>query len=256
LNREEQLARINTPLGDQPAYRNALRFADEELSSRLVEYDRTVKANIERIEKERQEQKRIDEAKRREQIRLENHRKQKQAERNQLLSARDNTVRLIEGQVNGIDAQKALIEKKSMEVANLSKSRSKAKKLAALTLLLTIVMYAGLIIGIINYEFIAIFALCFFATMILTGVTARANGNSIGASIGLGILVYITLGIFPFCYSLRVLFGSAKKRIETLKGELRQLNDQCAKMEGVLKNYRNALAEINHKIEAFDNANT
>jgi len=240
-SKEEDLILSNKPLDGIMSYKNALRFADEETSKRLIEYNRIVKESL-----EAQERKRIALEQERERARQEKERLRN--ERNALESARNNTANLIGAQVREKEQLEDLIERKHFEAQSVS--NHKKLRNAALCVL----------------WMIPIFALC----IVISLVTESEGDGSVSALIAvlpivvyiifsfrlikvydkpgiLYILVFFTYGILPIILALFAL-GKSKKTGAHYANEIAQLQVRLQQVEAHLNNSRQSLSELNQKL--------
>ena len=104
-----QLDEMNTPLEQFSQYRNAVRYADEETSKKLIEINNNIRDRVERAEQERR--------------RLQELRDQKAREYQKLVTARDNTVSAVQAQARTADRLSESIAEFDSVLANRGKYR-------------------------------------------------------------------------------------------------------------------------------------
>ena len=254
--KEEDLAFSNTPLEGMMPYKNALRFADEDTAKRLIEYNRVVKENLAKRERERQEQARKEETARQEQARIERERKQQEEKRRQeinaLQTARNNTANLISAQIKEKERLQGLIAKKQSEAQTASNPK-KLRGLSIFVLLLAAISFISLIVFAVsasessnpNFGGLVIFSLGALLFMIFSAKLLKADGKSAA----LVIINFFTYGIFTIVIAFIALSKSKKNKVPQYAQEISALNAQLQQVEAQIDSTRHSLSEINQKLE-------
>ena len=226
------------PLEQFRAYRSAVRYADEPTTASLMEWNQEIKDRLEREEHERQEQERI----RRERAKaLEEYRRDKNA----LISAIDNTSSLIASQVR---------EKENLEY-QLANSRSRMSDMSTNRRKVAISSVVLLIMSIIFFNLLANSDNAgggFFFWLLLAIAASVQAAFRYNGKVKAFIFAWITVGIMPFCSSIKGLIEAARTNTKYLSNEQSNLQ---AQLDAVLKELnisRNALSELNARKEALD----
>jgi hypothetical protein len=243
--KEEDLAFSNTPLEGMLPYKNALRFADEDTAKRLIEYNRVVKENLAKRERERQEQARIERERRQQE-------EKKQQEINALQTARNNATNLISAQINEQARLKGLIAKKQAESLTASNPK-KIRILSIFVLLWAAISFIFLIVFAVsasessdpNSGGVVIFLLCSLLFMIFSAKLLKADGKPVV----LVILNIFTYGIFIIVIAFIALKKSKKNKAAQYAQEISALNTQLQQVESQIDITRHSLSEINQKLE-------
>lgn len=244
--KESDLAFCNTSLDKLPAYKTALRFADEETSARLMEYNRKVNARLAEREKERQEIARQEEERKRqaeiamrEYTRQEQERKrkaeQKQREYDSLRANRDMAKATVDRHNKEKTRLQNEINAKQKEIAqmnNFKKMRTTAIAVLVLSLLNVIMLIS------LSSQFSSGKLLLFVAGLIAAFIVSMKALKASGMSGGLVFLNIPTYGIFSIVTAFVSL--SRSKKYQNLRGSKEQ----------ELVNLENKLTQINAKINA------
>lgn len=239
---EAQLENQNTPLERLPAYKNAVRFADEECAHRLTERNRAIKERLERAERERAERELAEKLRRQAE-------EKKRQEIARLGQAKNNVASLLTSQVRQKESLEALIRQKNQELTSKTNPK-RAKKIAWWIIILAIFEIAVFVkIGetpgdpaVASVIFLFVGAIMYF---VFGAKLARADKKS-GA---LTIINFFSYGLFSFIYAIVVLNKYKKSRIPDTKKEIAGLSAQLASIESEIDKSRRSLNEINTKLQ-------
>lgn len=249
VTREAALQSLNMPLEKLKAYRNAVRYADEATTSKLVDWNRAIEDRLSRQEAERQEQERVRKEqeqlelqRRKEQARLaEEHRQKKQA----LNNAIENASTRLRSQVQEKERLEALFEKSKSKMADLPKYKRKIQISAILVLASVVILFALMT----NDGGAEVGMPCWFAVCVLATILASVRGKS---KIAAFVLALFTFGIFPFCSALKGLSEASKADLKELENEQNSLRARLQHLENEISTSRSALSELNSKKTALE----
>lgn len=244
---EDDLQYESTPLEGIMPYKNALRFADEETANRLIEYNRVIKENIAKRERDYQER-----------VRLEQERKQREAKRQQELNAlqmaKKNATDLLSAQVGEKDRLQKLVAVKQAEAKTAKDDAKKIKRFAILTLLsafLAVLTFIAFVISLSENEWDFGSKLVFFSFFVLLYLIFNAKLLKAQGKSQALVLANILYGI-PGIVMAFSAFGTAKKLRETqYDKEIASTQAHIQKLESYIDNSRRSLNEINQKLETF-----
>ena len=226
------------PLESLRAFKNAVRYADEPTTASLIEWNQEIKDRLEREENERQEQER----QRRERARaLEEYRRDKNA----LTSAIDNTSSLIASQVREKEHLEYQLETSKSRMTDLSKYRKKVAICSAALLVMSIIFF-NLLSS--SDDTAGGFTFWLFMAIVATVQAAFRDKGKVKAF----IFAWITVGIMPFCSSIKGLIEAAKATPKSFIAEQKNLQSQLDVILSELNVSRNALSELNSRKEALE----
>ena len=254
ITKEKDLVFSNTPLDNFSSYRNAVQFADSETAKRLTEYNRVIKENIAKQEKERQEQERV---RREQEAAYQREREQKekrQQELNALQMAKKNATDLLSAQVGEKDRLQKLVAVKQAEAKTAKDDAKKIKRFAILTLLsafLAVLTFIAFVISLSENEWDFGSKLVFFSFFVLLYLIFNAKLLKAQGKSQALVLANILYGI-PGIVMAFSAFGTAKKLRETQYDiEIASTQAHIQKLESYIDNSRRSLNEINQKLETF-----
>ena len=228
------LEEMTTPLDQFSTYRNAVRYADEERSKKLVEINNRIREYVNRVEEERRHQAEL--------------RAQREREYQQLQSARDNTVNVVQSQANACDQMTRRINDLKNRLANSGKYRRGILIRSIITLVFVFLAICVFAAATEDSDAMPVFFLFLAAVIIANRFLAVYKDKSGGVAIFLGIITY---GIYPTINAIISILSVRKKKEATLVNELREAEQQLVQMQSSLAQSRQALSELNQRIEAF-----
>lgn len=259
--KESDLAFCNTSLDKLPAYKTALRFADDETAARLMEYNRKVNARLAAREKERQELARQEQERKRqaeqamqelERQERERQRKatQKRLEYESLLSERDNAKKTVDRHNREKTRLQNEINAKLKEIAqmnNFKKMRTTAIAVLALALFNVIMLIS------LTSVFTAGKMLFLIAGLIAAFIVSIKALKVSGMPGGLVFLNIPTYGIFSIVTAFVSL--SRSKKFQGLRGakdqELVVLENQLKQNDVKLNSAWLAYDEAQKKLDSY-----
>lgn len=252
--KESDLAFCNTSLDSLPAYKTALRFADEETAARLMEYNRKVNARLAEREKERrelekkeQERKRMAERAIQEMAKQEQERQriaeQKRQEYESLRSARDSA----KLSVDRLNREKTRLQKsindKKKEIAQMKNF----KKMRATSIgVLALALFNVIMLITLTTEYTGGKLSLFLAGLIAAFVVSINALKASGMPRGLVFLNIVTYGIFSIVTAFISLAKS--KKYQQLQG----VKDQ--ELSGLEAQLKQNEVKINAAWANFDEA--
>ena len=240
---EAQLENQNPPLERLPAYKNAVRFADEECAHRLTERNRVIKERLEKAEREKAERELAERMRRQAE-------EKKRQELARLEQARNNTANLLTSQVRQKERLEALIDRRRREEAAHTDPK-KARKFAGWIIFLAIfeIVALGNIGESTSAEPGIAWMLLFLLGMVLYIVFGAKLAKADKKSGALTILNFFTYGLFSFIYAIVALNKYKKSRMPDVGKEIAGLRTQLAAVEENIDRSRRSLSEINTKIQ-------
>lgn len=234
VSHEDSLQYYHMPLDKLKTFKNAVRYADDDTTTKLLGWNQKIKERLAREEAERQEQERI----RREKAQqAEELRRKKQS----LADAIENASAVVASQVNEKERTESQLATSIDRMNNLKKYKRKIRIPAVLILINTIFIYAMLNDGPGGIFFLVQFV---FA-MMLAGARGRSKAKAFFQTL-------FTLGFFPFFSALRGLIEAAKANVHELQKEQVTLRAQIQQLESDINKSRNALSELNGRMTALE----
>ena len=231
-----QLDEMNTPLEQFSQYRNAVRYADEETSKKLIEINNNIRDRVERAEQERR--------------RLQELRDQKAREYQKLVTARDNTVSAVQAQARTADRLSESIAEFDSVLANRGKYRRAVLIRAILVLAfaaLTVATFFTYIDGPMN-DFPP-----FILLWIGVALSARSLANIRGKSgVAAVLLSLFTYGIYPVGAAITSMVSVRKDKEAEMIAQRNDMQVQLKQVQESLAQSRQALNSLNQQIENFN----
>ena len=232
---EDSLQYNYTPLDKFKAYRNAVRYADEDTAAKLIGWNQAIRDRLEKEEADRQEKERI--RKERERLAAEFRRK-----KDNLSDAVSNASAVVASQVREKEYKEAQLETSIDRMKNLQKYKRKIRIPALLIIVNTILIAATLNDGPGGLFYI----IQFVFAMMLAGARGRSKVKAFFQNL-------FTLGFFPFFSALRGLIEAGKASVGELQKEQTALREQIQQLDLDINNSRNALSELNGRMAALEN---
>ena len=222
VTQEASLQTYNTPLDALKAYKNAVRYADEATTDKLIDYNRTIK--------ERLAQKKT----------ATDHRQR----RSTLTEAIDNTSSHIAAKTQEQERLKALLMEAQSKIANLQQHKRKLIILSTLVLVNTFLLFYSL-----SLTGPGLFMICWILLFVLAVRLAGARGRSkVLAFIG----ALLTLGLLSVRAALKG-FGEAKKvSVNDLQAQQAILNTNIQQLESEINRSRQFLNDLNSKLQELE----
>ena len=235
VSHEESLQYNYTPLDKLKSYKNAVRYADEATTNKLISWNQAIKDRLDKEEAERQEKERI----RREKERLaEEFRRKRQS----LSDAVSNASAVVASQVREKEYKEAQLETSIDRTKNLQKYKRKIRIPAFLIIINAVLIAATLNDGPGGIFYI----LQFVFAMMLAGARGRSKAKAFFQNL-------FTLGFFPFFSAIKGLIEAARASVSELQKEQNTLRDQIRQLEIDINTSRGALSELNGRLTALDN---
>lgn len=236
VSSEGALKHYSAPLDHLKAYKNAVRYADEETTSRLMSYNTAIKERLAREEAERQEAERI----RRENARREEEYRQKKRNLSQAL---DNASSVVASQV----------QEKSRLEGLLATSRSRLAGLQSYKRKLLIISLIVLANSVLLWSFISsdndIFGLFYVIELVLAVILAHNRDKSKG---GAFFMALISAGLITGVSALKGLVEAAKASAKGLHAEQAALLSSIQQIENEINVSRHSLSELNGKMTELE----
>ena len=235
VSNEDSLQYNLSPLDRFKTYKNAVRYADEATTTKLINWNQAIKDRLAKEEAERQEQERI----RREKARLAEEFRRK---RDNLSDAVSNASAVVASQVREKEYKEAQLETSIDRMKNLQKYKRKIRIPALLIIINTILIAATLSDGPGGFFYIVQFV---FAIIL-----ASARGKSKVKAFFQNLL---TLGFLPFFSAIKGLIEAGRASVGELQKEQNALRDQIRQLDMDINNSRSALSELNGRLAVLDN---
>ncbi len=228
------LESLPTPLDQFSNYRNAVRYADEAVSKKLIDINNTIRDRVERAEAERR--------------RLQELQDQKAREFRQLQQARDNTINVVQSQADACEKLSYQINDMQSRLANSGKYRRSVRIRAIITLLFAFLFVCTFVAFTDAPDDGPVFMLMLVGLILANRSLAVAKGGSGGVAIFLGLITY---GIYPTINGITSLFSSRKAKDAEMVAEVQRLGAELQRMNTSLAESRQALSELNQRLETF-----
>ena len=244
---ESAFQTYHTSLEHLKAYKNAVRYADEATSSRLIGYNQTVKERIAKEEAEHLEAERIrrERAAREERERQERNRRREEylQKKRSLSAAIDNTSSLLATHVQAKEQEEYYLQNAQSKVANLNKHKRKIIIPALLTLgnafILLIMLSenssAGPIFWIVQFV---------FAIML-----AHARERS---KLGAFFMTLLSVGLLPGISAIKGLFEAFRLSVKDLVKEQATYTANIRQLDEQIDVSRKSLSELNRKMDELE----
>lgn len=249
VTHESALQKLSTPLEKMKAYRNAVRYADEATTSKLVDWNRGIEDRLARQEAERQEQERVRKEqeqlelqRRKEQARLaEENRRKKQA----LNKAIDNASAHLKSQVREKERLESLLATSESKEANTQKNARRIRIWAVIVLVNVVLLF----VLMSNNASAEAGLTCWFLMSVFATILAGVRGKS---KIVAFFLAWFGLGIFSFCSALKGLKEVKKSSNQDMAAEQSNIRSKIQCLENEIDISRKALSELNSKKTEFE----
>ncbi|MBE6976881.1 MAG: TIR domain-containing protein [Ruminococcaceae bacterium] len=229
------------------AYKNAVRYADEVTTAKLIDCNQKVKDRLAREEETRLEQERI----RLEQEQLEIQRQKERIRRQEeyrqkkkaLTDARENTSDLLANQVRDKEYLANALVACRDRLNNLQKYKRNIYIWA-----LTVLVNTVILISIISSGFGGSYMVFLVLQCVLSVFLAKARDKSKVAG---GVVAFITLGFFTPFSALKGLIEAVQASPKQLKEEQEHLNSDMQRMETEIQTTQRSLGVLNSKLSAL-----
>lgn len=238
LSTIDELSKHLTPLNTYTEYNNALRFADNQTSEKLIEINKKIIETRQKMQAAHDEQ-----------VRLKKEHDEKVAakekELTSLLIAKKNTAQLLSSQVAKKEYLEKSIQNNIIGNSNFENTSKKIKYFSFAIIGLTVLNFLLLIITMGTetsiLPFFAFVLLC-IVTVFDVLITKITNGSLITE----GLRCYFTFGIFGVILAVKSL---KKYKTNNFLENNKELSAQLQTVEQQLNELRRSLSEINQKIE-------
>ena len=222
VTQEASLQTCNTPLENMNAYKHAVRYADESITAKLIDYNQTIK---ERLAQEKM---------------AADHRQK----RSTLTEAIDNTSSHITTKLHEQERLKSLLTEVHSKVVN---SQLRKRKIAVFATLIWVNAF------IIFYSFRlsgpGLFLICWILQFVFAIRLAGARGRS---KVLAFISTLFTVGFLPIYAALKG-FGEAKKvSINDLQAQQAAFNTSIQQLESEINRSRQFLNDLNSKLQELE----
>ncbi len=236
VGHERDLASCVTPLDQMRAYKNAVRYADEENTHKLIGYNQKIRERIEQEESERREAERVRKA-RADRIDTYNHNKRS------VLHTIDATNAHISAQEERMTQVQYLL----LNSSNTAKSQNKIKRGIVINSIL--VLINCLIIYITMEENLDIGAYFYLAQIVLAIMLAAKRGKS---KIFAFLLALFSVGLLPGISAIRGLIEASRISAKSLQNEKSQYLSEIQQLDSDIIASRKSLETMNEKLAALD----
>jgi len=228
----------NTPLENYKAYKNAVRYSDEETAARLIEYNENIKDYLAKKEKERLEQERI----RREK---EEQAAQIRRQRSALYNARNNAQDRVRAQNQEKDELQQRLSASQYRAKNLASYKKKIQ-IPAILLLISSVAFLIFLSQPNPSEDGMIF---FPIQLVLALWLASARGKS---KVSTFVVQLVTCTFISPFSAIKALIDTAKMSTKELYKEQLSINTRLRELEEEIAASQRSLSELNGKLEEME----
>lgn len=245
VSSEDSLQYFHTPLDKMKAYKNAVRYANESTSSKLIKWNQTIKDRLDKEEAERRERHAREEAERkeRERIRRENERlaAEFRQKKQTIADAVSNASSVVASQVREKELTQSRLNASIDKMANLKKYKRKILIPSLLILVNTIILASTLSNGSALLFYIIQFPLA----MALAGARGRSKAKAFFQTL-------LTIGFFPFFSAIKGMGEATKASVSELLKEQTSLRSEIQRLETEITSSRGALSELNGRMAALN----
>ena len=217
VSREEELQFLDTPLEDLRSYKNAVRYADESVTSKLIKWNQAIKNRLTKQEQYRQKHQ-------------------------SLANAIDNAASQLSSLTREKEQTEYLLETSKNKAKDLKKYKSKLCTRSALAL------FTGIIILATYNGGSGAFAPFYIAQLVFAVMLAAARGRPKGKAF---FAALFTIGVWPIVPAIGGLIEAARSSVQKLQAEQKNYQDRIAQLESQISVSRNALNELNQKMAEF-----
>lgn len=238
VKNEGALQKCEMPLENLKAYKNAVRYADEATSSKLINYNQQIKDRLAQEEAERQERERRAAERREAQRRY-------AEERDRLRRAIDNASSRVSSLIHEKEQKEAEMVSLQDRTANVKKHKRKLRIRALLVLVTAVIIF----IGAVNDSSAGIYPMLFILQFVLAILLANARDKSKVKAI---LLTLFTVGMGPF-------FSAVKALVEASRYSAKEIEDRCSAIRSGMQTVeeqlalsRQSLRELNKKLEELE----
>ena len=252
---EDKLHLSTVPPATASAYKNAVRYLAKEKSEWLVACNKKIKDRLDAIETERLEKERTEQERKNREAALERERRAHldkiRAEKQKLLTARNNTSSLIQSQINEKTQLEDTIKKNEFMIKNFKPYSRKLKTRVYGIYGTMALMVLGLILAMTpvgeNFPVGPIFIMGGLIAMVVEGVLLAKFTRDTDLVLK-GVFAYFSLGIYTVWYANQALKSC---RLSVSDATNNQLRAQIAELDKKIDESRHSLKQINEKLEAY-----
>ena len=217
VSREDELQFLDMPLEDLRSYKNAVRYADESVTSKLIKWNQAIKNRLTQLENQRQKHQ-------------------------SLANAIDNAASQLSSLTREKEQTEYLLETSKNKAKDLKKYKSKLCTRSALAL------FTGIIILATYNGGNGAFAPFYIAQLVFAVMLAAARGRPKGKAF---FAALFTIGVWPIVPAIGGLIEAARSSVQKLQAEQKNYQDRIAQLESQISVSRNALNELNQKMAEF-----
>ena len=236
VTKESSLKHSRVALDTLKTYKNAVRYADEATTAKLIGYNQEIKDRLAREEEERQEAERI----RFQKARIaEEFRQKKQS----LIVAVKNASNLLASQVQEKEQLEERLKASQDKAANLQKYKRKLCIRSTLVLVASVLLFVNLV----NDNGVA--PVFYIAQWVFAPMLAAARGKSKFKAF---LAAFLTVGLLPFFAGLKGMIEAGKANVKTLQAEQAAFTADIRVLEGKIDTSRKSLSELNGKLQDLE----
>ncbi len=243
----EDLNNACTDIENMSAYKNALRFADDNTVRVLLDANNNIKENIKEIENERIERERFE----RQARELENELRQR---RNSLMQSRQQVADRIFDKTEEAEELQDEISKKQKN-ANIFANPKKVVKNAVKILVVALVGLISMIVSINseNLDVVGVSGCIFSASIILYFVFGVTFLKACGKSGWLVTINLVTYGLYSLIYALNALISKGGvKNIRRSEKEISDLKYRLSIIQSDIDSHNRTLDSINQQLKELE----
>ena len=244
VKNEGALQSYNTPLESLKAYKNAVRYADETTTAKLIEWNKVIKERLAQEERERQEQERI----RKERQQQEEQRRREKAQRDaefqknyqSLSTAIANASTHISAKVREKEQLEFLLNTKQKTVNDTQKNNRKIRTLSLLVMSIAAIIFL-MLSGTFNSDSLGFLLLL---QVVLAVYLSYSRGKSLLSGC---VLSLFTVGLFPFFSGVKALIDIRKPSSDGTEASLNSIRSKIQQLDNQIATSRKGLSELNRK---------
>jgi len=226
VSNERALESVNTPLENFRTYKNAVRYADEATTAKLIELNQTIKTRVQREEEAR--------------IATEDLRRRKA----ELSSEIDD----VSSMVAAKEYKKQLLVSRLDEISNMEASRRQQKRKLLTRSLIVCAIALMVFIGACTGNDV-LMVLGWLAQFVFAVRLALARGRSVVGAIA---MTFFSVGMLPFFPSLSGIREGLQLPVKDLVAEKISLNAEIRQLDEILYNSQASLRELDSKKQALE----
>ena len=240
---ESALVTCRTPLDQMRAYKNAVRYADEDATSRLIGYNQKIRERLEREEEERKEAERA----RREAERVRREQAQRDEDFRRRRSSISDSIKHTNDLIASYERERENVVYQIADAADRLKNIKKYKRKLVVRSLLVLAVAIILFVLVANDADFGV--QLWFVQMVLAILLASARGKSKFKAF---LLAAFSVGILPGFSAIRGLREAKHTSANALQQEQANCAATMQQLDMKISDARNNLIALNQKQQALE----